>query len=388
MSANNPSRFLWMSDRFSKEQLMRALLVADKIRFPRSSISSESALIETCLERGKIEIFPYGSEKRWFREVEGKQQEIYEWSKYFSEKMCLSFAANKVVIELHEARHRIAWARDDGSGMFPNTLFPRGDFFTSPTFDMNLWDQLEEEFRQNSFGASSMAADYAINVAPSLAMDRLLINIAMDEFAEEIEPYTRLGLIAKDDNHLNWLVGTACQGTAFEPVAETTLHSIITTMLGESGKRDTLENIPIDRFLDLCDELSTARSDFSLNLARWSDALARLPLQDRDRELAAIRRDEIIPAMMEFNNKGLIASKKILKAISGDHVGKTLLAVMSVASGLVTGAVSSPAIGGAFAAIGAGIAGTVIKDVLNERAQKSKSWTAFSNALNSESKGS
>ncbi len=386
MSVKNPSRFLWMCDRFSKEQLMRALLMADKIRFPTSSISSQSSLIEACMERGRIEIFPYGAEKRWFREVEGKQQEIYEWSKYFSEKICISFAAKRVVIELHEARHRIAWAWDDGSGMFPDTLFPRGDFVSSPQFDMDLWDQLEDELRQNSFGASAMAADYAVNVAPSLAKDRLLINIAMDEFAEETEPYTRIGLIARDDNQLNWLVGTACQGTAFEPVADTTLHSIITTMLGDTGKRNSLGDIPIDRFLDLCEELSSARNDFSINLARWSDTLARLPLQDRDRELAAIRRDEIIPAMMDYNDKGQIASKKVLKAISGEHVGKTLLAVMSVASGLVTGALSSPTIGGAFAVIGAGIAGSVIKDILNEKAQKTKSWTAFSQALNSEFK--
>lgn len=392
------SLLFWPTHAFSLEELYRTSLMAECIHLPNSDLKAndveEGRVLQAFLRKGRLQLTDSATLKLWSESIESRQDEYLTWSKFFAHRICEALATGKATVEFHEVGHRISFAWDDGSGVYPADLFPRRAMSHIAHFDMRRWDQLEDELLHSEpserFGANDMQAEFAISVGPLLANSKLLLDRAIEGLGDAGGPHTRLAVLGTSPAHLRWMLGTYTKGPAYEPNDVASLTNVLDVVLGRPTGKYKLSSIPVDRFLGLSEDLGPAREAFTLQMAKWSETLVeKISPDEQNKRLAALKRNEILPAIEDFNRKTYKSFRSVLGAVSGSDLGKFAVAAFSMGAAVWAGAssVGSSPQGAAVAGLAAaasGVAGSAAKYSLEKRAERSRTWMAFADALSDE----
>jgi hypothetical protein len=385
------SKYLWLSNTLSNENLMRALLMAEQIQLNwvgyKAPNKETNKILETCLDRGRILLLEESTYEEWSNQVRSLKEDFLTWSIFFAQAMCKAFAQKQVDVEWHDAGHRISFAWDNGAGVFPSELFPQGEVVLALNpLGVKVYNEIDEHLKINKYyGATEYEADFASSSAPIYTQSKLLLDCSLRYFSENSEPYTRLGILTDSPNQVKWIIGTISAGVEYDCTYPDTSAAVIDAMLGKPSIPYKISDIPIDRFLDICDSLSTSREAFGAQVAKWTDDIASIPAgEERTQKLAKLRRDEIIPAMREFNGQSHKAMRPLLESIAGGQYANLALGAFAAASAYLVGGsfetIAATGIGGAVA----GAVGSIGKHYLSNYYERGRSWMALASALTDE----
>jgi hypothetical protein len=228
-------------------------------------------------------------------------------------------------------------------------------------------------------------AKAAINTAWTRAAEITVTQHAMQVLSDALRGYARIGLIGASRRQVQWVSGLLRDLTEYDCQDDPTVSAVIGMTTSRPSPPFRLSDIPIDRFIDLCDALTEARRCFGEEVVRWSSVIAALGTPTERREkLRQIRRDEIAPSMRQFSSDARADLKSILGDISGTQWASLALGGIAAAICMHYQVAPDETIAAAASAAALGAAGNVAKGIWDRKQKRRQTWMAFASALSDE----
>lgn len=393
------STYLYLTGYVMDEFLRRALIVCDTVVLPWSGAKQVTIppsrdwdkYWERLLNSERVALLGADSLNRWASEAREDHENLRRWGEYFADAVLRAFEADSVDIRWH-GDPKLAYIWDNGKGHFPpNFIGERmADMYeqTSTMMDIGTAAMIEDRLRPYEKILKRKRHHSPLRGATLSAHRRtgelLILCRAMTELSASSPPYARLGLLGQSYQQVKWITGIGAAGIEYNTLDQNQIGTVLSAALPQPSMACRLTDIPYDRFLDICDQLGEARSSFAQHVSRWASDLSSIEhAAERTEYIRKLRRDEIVPAMEQFNSEARTDIKKVLGAVSGDQW--TGLALGAIAAGvcLLYGLPIDPAT--AFVSTAAvGAAGSVAKDMIERKHKNRRTWTAFAAALSDE----
>ena len=197
--------------------------------------------------------------------------------------------------------------------------------------------------------------------------------------------YARIGVLCGDLRQVRWVSGLFRDGTHYDCQDDASVSAVVDASMSHPSSAYRLADIPIERFIDLCDSLTDARRKFGQEVVRWASTIDAIESpEERRRKLREIRRDEIVPAMHEFNADTRTDLKKIIGVVEGASIAALALGGFAAAlCGYYHVPIDGPAVAAATAA-GLTVAANAGKGILDRKQETRQTWMAFASALSDE----
>lgn len=383
MSSARRSRSIYLVNTWgnSSEKVLRALLLSDEVRMAGIRIDGAPVPphIETLIESGHVSLTQDVPDVLGFI---GRAAQ--EWVALFGpaviralEAGSVSYAANTG--ESHRGTGRIV---DNGKGMLPPRLWGE---YEHPAIATAIDDMVKGLRIDDLPQFPRPLAEAAARAMAARTVEMAIIDLCVDELSRSSPDYARIGMLGGSRRQVQWISGLLRERLAYDYQDDATVSAVIDATMGRPQTSCRLQDIPIRRFVDICDSLADARNRFGQEVVRWSSTIAALesPLDRRER-LRQIRRDEILPAMEEFNANMRTDLKKIVGAVEGASIAAIAIGGFAAA---VCGHYHVPTDGPAVtAASTAALAVTANagKRILDRKRETRQTWMAFASALSDE----
>jgi hypothetical protein len=391
MTTRERSKFLLIQRTTTIEDLYRALLLADVVQdradpettfvFPRDRYKT----IRACEAAQRLVHADSSDIETWQSHARGLPPETWrEWTLYYAQvigrRCALLPAEDEDPLEAHE---HFTVGRMSRQGPFPPELMPvnaleRHDW-------VPCWDELQKEaldFLHQVTARRDLAVEGAFN-AVLYAASKLALDAATSQIESAGSAYSRLGVYSTHQDKIAWIAAIYSRKLYLDTGDPEARSLVVQATLGSPAPPLELSSIPIDRFLGICDEFADAREAFVRQVGKWTERVANQhTTRERHHELRTVVRDEIIPAMHDFNDRSRTAFGRVLGDIEGKLWGKLGLGAVSAVAFKGLGLPLDAAILAGTTVAAAETAGAVGRDLLVHRGERRRTWTAFCAALN------
>lgn len=311
-------------------------------------------------------------------------------SKFYTLKMLKAFAQRKVITEWHEAGHRIAYAWDDGSAVFPPRLVSIGPVITFPAWYEKMFNNLDDEINDfikenNGIGAEYYEQDYVSSAYRINVYEYVIMSEAIKRMNEIAPDGCILNVITEDPSHVKWFPLTINIDIELDINDKTLSGHLLSEVIGAKGHPISLSSIPIEDYLDILERLKESRRSLSQNIKEWTFRIETIQnVTERKHELFKIKRTEINPALLEYRESFLKTFKITTNSLTGDQLGALYMSGLMAAAFLVSGEPVSAAIQAALATAGSATSFTMLKELIKKSKEKRKHWSAICFALHDE----
>lgn len=397
--ARSTSSYLYVRNSYSTEQIMRALLLSDQIRILWSGRDyadrGDLDRVEPLIECGRLVLLDELAVGRWFDAAEADPTYLPAWHCYFAQRFLQAAEAGSVDVLVERdgmwpsrPKGRLI---DTGELMVPPPLLGRDGPIRYPSLDGRICS-LKAATQLDPLSQSLQAAilealpsPYSI-VAWDEIHDRACEVLTLEQALRDVEAsaddYAHLGVLGYDRRQVQWIAGLLQDRTDFDCQNDRSVSAVMDSAMSH---RFSLTQVPMDRFIDLCDSLAVGRSMFTQKVMGWSSAVAAVDSDpERWEKLRQIRRDEIVPAMRQFNEDAQTNMRKIVGDITGAQVANVILGGIAAAICVCYQAPIDETVVPAAKIAALGAVSNVAKSMWDRKQKSRRTWMAFASALSDE----